>query len=430
MKNPLYHWIDMNTLAVVGLQWGDEGKGKIIDLLSKDQDYVVRAQGGHNAGHSVIAEKREYHFHLIPSGILYENVVCYIGAGTVIDPASLLIEIQNLQNQGIDLKNRLKISPYAHVIFPYHRRLDQLQEKGEIHLGTTGRGIGPCYEDAVARRGIRIGEWIDPTTFKKRLQPLVALKNRIFQQYDEAEIDSNALFEEYEIFAKELSPFVESFEDHLDQEILKGKKILFEGAQGALLDIHFGTYPFVTSSSTSSSGLAVGAGVGPSRIQKTMGVTKAYTTRVGNGPFPTEFSQDELSLFASHEIAREFGTTTGRKRRLGWLDIPLLKEAIRINGATSLALTKTDVLDSLDFIKICVGYENVSRPPVFHGEWSNIKPQFETFHGWKKSTKEIKKVEEFPKNVRIFVNRIESLLNCPIEIVSLGPERESAVFLK
>jgi adenylosuccinate synthase len=420
----------VDTFAVVGMQWGDEGKGKIIDYLSKDRDSVVRAQGGANAGHTVVAGGKEYHFHLIPSAILYPKVQCYVGAGTVIDPRALLEEMGQLEEQGIQLKSRFFISPYAHVIFPYHHRQDQHQEKTDHPIGTTGKGIGPCYEDVVARRGIRVGEWIEPEVFKKRLSITLPEKNRILQFYGEKTFDCDVLYNEYAEYALKLQEFVLPFEEDLDRQIRQGQKVLFEGAQGALLDVHFGTYPFVTSSSTSSAGLAVGAGVGPQSIGKTIGVLKAYTTRVGNGPFPTEFSAEEIKHFATHEVAREFGTTTGRKRRIGWLDIPLLKEAIRLNGANSLALTKIDILDSLDFIKICTSYENISHPPIFHGHWEKIIPQFETLEGWKESTKEIKKVEEFPKNVRIFVNRIESLLDCPVEILSFGPEREKTMFLK
>ncbi|MCB1109827.1 MAG: adenylosuccinate synthase, partial [Chlamydiia bacterium] len=409
---------------------GDEGKGKIIDLLSKDRDIIVRAQGGHNAGHTVVAEGKEYRFHLVPSGILYPNAQCFVGAGTVVDPKSLLSEVRYLKGLGVQFKNRFFISPYAHVIFPYHQRLDQLSEATSSPIGTTGRGIGPCYEDVVARRGIRVGEWIDKTVFQKRLLNAVAEKNRMLQLYEEASLDFDLIFEEYSTYAETFKEFVASFESDLDQAIRQGKKVLFEGAQGAMLDVHFGTYPFVTSSSTTSGGLAVGAGVGPHAIQRTMGVVKAYATRVGNGPFPTELTPEELERFLPHDVARERGTTTGRKRRIGWLDIPLLKEAIRLSGVSSLALTKIDILDSFDWIKICVGYENASHLPVFHGDWAGLIPQFETLRGWKESTREIKNVEEFPKNVRLFVNRIESLLDCPVEILSYGPEREKTVFLK
>lgn len=421
---------NMGTIAVVGLQWGDEGKGKIIDLLSKDCDAIVRAKGGNNAGHTVVAEGKEYYFHLIPSGILYPHTRCYIGGGTVIDPKSLLVELGRLEEIGIDLKKRLFISPYAHVIFPYHLRMDHFREKGENPIGTTGKGIGPCYEDAVARTGIRVGEWVDEEVFRKLFLNTVAEKNQIFQLYNEPTLDFDLLFEEYVAYAKRLNAFVSPFEDSLYQEIKNGKNVLFEGAQGALLDVCYGTYPFVTSSSTTSSALAVGAGMGPLAISKTIGVLKAYTTRVGSGPFPTEFTPEEENLFGNHQSIREMGTTTGRKRRMGWLDIPLLKEAIRLNGVSTLALTKIDILDALDNIKICVAYENFSHPPLFHGRWKEIKPQFETLSGWKESTKEIKKVEEFPKNVRIFLNRIESLLDCPIELISYGPEREKTLQMK
>lgn len=419
----------MNTLAVVGLQWGDEGKGKIIDLLASNFDIIVRAQGGHNAGHSVHVHGKEFHFHLVPSGILNPKAICFIGGGTVVDPKYLLIEIEALKRVGIQLEKRLFISPYAHVIFPFHQRLDQLQEQGEAAIGTTGRGIGPCYADGVARKGIRVGELIDSEVFKSRLLPLLAEKNLFFRLYEEPAEDFDLLYEMYREYGKELQGYVFPFEDQLDREIKAGKKVLFEGAQGAHLDVRFGTYPFVTSSVTTSGGLAVGAGVGPHAIGRTIGVMKAYTTRVGKGPFPTEFSAEELSLFP-HDRAREFGTTTGRKRRIGWLDIPLLKEAIRLNGVSSIALTKIDIFDSLDFIKICTAYKNFEYPPIFHGHWHSIEPAYDTLAGWKTSTREIKNVAELPKNARIFLNRIEELLECPIEILSFGPEREKTLFLE
>ncbi|MCB1080518.1 MAG: adenylosuccinate synthase [Chlamydiia bacterium] len=420
----------MSTIAVVGLQWGDEGKGKIIDLLAKDVHAVVRSCGGHNAGHTVIAEGKEYHFHLIPSGILYPQTKCYIGGGTVIDPKSLIAELEMLKQHGISVKNRLFISPYAHVIFFYHQRLDQLKEQTGMPIGTTGRGIGPCYVDAAAREGIRVGEWVDPEVFKKRLLNVLAEKNRVLQLlYEVDPLDYEVLLEEYSAYAERLKEFVVPFEDALDQSIQKGDKVLFEGAQGALLDVTFGTYPFVTSSSTLTAGLAKGVGIGPNRIHRILGVVKAYTTRVGNGPFPTEFSNQELSHFSSHKEAREFGTSTGRKRRMGWLDVPLLKQAIRLNGVDALALTKLDILDTQDFIKICVGYKGLENVPIYHEHWKEIEPIYETLPGWKESTKMMKKLEEFPKNARIFVDRIQHLLNRPIELLSFGPEREKTLFL-
>ena len=420
----------MSTVAVVGLQWGDEGKGKIIDLLSRDMNAVVRCCGGHNAGHSVIAEGKEFHFHLVPSGILHPEVKCYIGAGTVIEPKSLIAEIAMLEQEGVSVKERLFISPYAHVIFPYHQRLDQLRETGGNAIGTTGRGIGPCYTDATSRLGIRVGEWIDAPVFKKRFSRVLDEKNQLLQCiFDQKPLDFDRLHQEYAEYAHRLKAFVFPFEADLDQSIQKGDKVLFEGAQGALLDLTFGTYPFVTSSSTLTAGLALGAGVGPHRIHRTIGIVKAYATRVGHGPFTTEFSQDELANFASHDAAREWGTTTGRKRRMGWLDIPLIQRALRLNGVHTLALTKLDVLDFQDSIKICVGYKGGDNLPVYHEYWKGIEPIYETLPGWKESTKTRKKLQEFPKNARLFIDRIQKLLDRPIEILSFGPEREKTIVL-
>ncbi|MCB1116691.1 MAG: adenylosuccinate synthase [Chlamydiia bacterium] len=419
----------MNTVAVVGLQWGDEGKGKVVDLLSLEMDGVIRSQGGHNAGHTIVVEGKEYHFHLIPSAILHPHVKCYIGGGTVVDPRSLLNEIEGLQKEGISLKNRLFISPYAHLILPYHQLQEQIQEEGASPIGTTRRGIGPCYEDSVARMGIQLGEWVDIPVFKKRFSECSERKKRFLESMGVSSFDSKAIYEEYATFANFLKEYITPFENLIYEELKKGKKFLFEGAQGAMLDVRFGTYPYVTSSCTASGGLAVGAGLGPQSISKTLGVMKAYSTRVGNGPFPTEFSSKEMASFASHHQAREFGTTTGRKRRMGWLDIPLLKEAIRLDGVTSLAITKVDVLDHLERMKVCVDYEGGSYPSFYQGDIGRVKPVYKEFEGWKKSTKEIKKLEEFPKNVRIFLNQIETLLDCPIELVSFGPEREKTLRL-
>lgn len=419
----------MNTVAVVGLQWGDEGKGKIVDLLSQEMDGVIRSQGGHNAGHTIVVEGKEYHFHLIPSAILHSHVKCYIGGGTVVDPESLLREIEVLKKEGISLNNRLFISPYAHLILPYHQLEEQIQEEGATPIGTTMRGIGPCYEDSVERAGIQLGEWIDPSVFKKRFFANAGKKKRFLESMGGATFDPEAIYAKYVDFSKLLREFITPFENSIDAELKKGKKFLFEGAQGAMLDVRFGTYPFVTSSCTTSGGLAVGAGLGPQTIKKTLGVIKAYSTRVGHGPFPTEFSSEEMARFASHDQAREFGTTTGRKRRMGWLDIPLLKEAIRLSGVTALAITKIDVLDQLNRIKVCVDYEGGAYPSFYQGDIGRVKPVYKEFEGWEKSTKEIKKLEEFPKNVRIFLNQIETLLDCPIELVSYGPERETTLRL-
>lgn len=421
----------MNSLAVVGLQWGDEGKGKVIDVLSQEMEHIVRCQGGHNAGHTVVANGKEYHFHLVPSGILYPHTTCYLGGGTVIDPSHLLSEIQALERQGISTEGRLKVSPYAHVILPYHKRLDHIREqRASVPIGTTGRGIGPCYEDGVARKGIRVSEWVDSGVFKKRLSPLIAEKNRLLALDDAEEVDFERVYEEYVEYGKFLKSYIDPFENELDAHLKKGSKVLFEGAQGAMLDVRFGTYPFVTSSMTTSSGLTAGAGVGVNRIKKTIGVLKAYSTRVGNGPFPTELFPDEMALFPDLVQAREFGTTTGRKRRIGWLDIPLLKEAVRLSGVDSLALTKLDIFDEFQTIKLCIAYENQKSLPSFHGNWESLRPVYEELPGWNQSLSQIKHVEEFPKNVRLFVSRIEALLECPIEILSFGPEREKTLLLR
>ena len=418
----------MSTIAVVGLQWGDEGKGKIVDILANGMDSIVRSCGGHNAGHSVVVDKNEYHFHLIPSGILNKKIKCYIGAGTVIEPKSLIAEIESLKNRGVEVKNRLFISPLAHIIFPYHQKLDQLMEK-EQSIGTTGRGIGPCYVDLYGRSGIRAGEWVNTSVFKEKFFEAIQKKNRVMQfLYKEKTFDYSSLFKEYSKYAKILKNYIISFEQELEDSIIRGDKVLFEGAQGALLDVNFGTYPFVTSSSTSSSALAYGAGLGPNRINKIFGVMKCYTTRVGNGPFPTELKGCELDHFPSHIRSREFGTTTGRMRRIGWLDIPLLRQAIRINGIDSLALTKLDVLDGLDFIKVCIGYKGLKDMPVYYKHWEGVEPMYEILPGWVESTKMLKKLEELPKNAKLFLKRIEMLLKRPIEIVSFGPEREKTLF--
>jgi len=411
----------MPTLAVVGLQWGDEGKGKIVDLLASQAEIVVRSQGGNNAGHSVIAEGKEYHFHLIPSGILSPHVICMIGGGVAVDPAALLAE---LEDQKISCDGRLWISPYAHVILPYHRLLDAQseKEKGEAAIGTTGRGIGPCYSDAVARLGIRMADFISPAIFENKLRQILPIKNRFLEK----PMTIEAILDEYSKYAQQLKPFVKPVEVELAHEIAKDKKILFEGAQGALLDISYGTYPFVTSSHTTSGGLALGAGVGPQAIQETLGIVKAYATRVGNGPFPTEFKKGETAL--DPKKAREFGTTTGRERRMGWFDAVLVSHAIRLSGVTSLALTKLDILDQMQTIKICTGYqldgEELSFPPPCFEDLERVNPIYEEVEGWESDTSEIKQLEEFPKNVRLFLNKLESLLGIPIDIVSFGPERE------
>ena|SRR3990167_8412300 len=421
----------MPTIAVIGLQWGDEGKGKIIDLLASEAEAVVRAQGGHNAGHSVVTDKGEFQFHLVPSAVLYPHVKCYIGGGTVIDPKALLLEIKRLEERGCSFNDRLFISNYAHIIFPYHQLFDQLleKEKGVLSIGTTGRGIGPCYVDAVGRLGIRMGELIDKEIFKKSLASVLLRKNRELERlHGHPSMEFEPLYKEYSSYADQLRRFVGPVEREIQKCISTNGLVLFEGAQGALLDVTFGTYPFVTSSCTRSGGLSIGSGIGPKGIDRVLGVMKAYSTRVGNGPFPTELSVEERGLFLSPRKAREVGTTTGRIRRLGWLDMVLVKHAIRMSSVDAIALTKLDILDSLDRIKICIGYklrgEVIEIPPPISEYLEEAEPIYEIVEGWKKVTTQIISIENLPKNARIFLARVEELIQVPIEIISFGPERE------
>ncbi|MBI5273240.1 MAG: adenylosuccinate synthase [Chlamydiia bacterium] len=423
----------MSSIAVVGLQWGDEGKGKVIDLLAKDALHIVRAQGGNNAGHTIVIEGREFRFHLIPSGIVYPHTNCYIGGGTVIDPKSLLSEIEELTKNKISYTGRLFLSRYAHLVMPYHRLMDQLLEKvkGTTAIGTTGRGIGPCYLDKVNRCGLRVADLLGtPTHFYTQLEKTLSFKNRELEKlYDHAPFDSASLCEEYLIYAEKLRSLAAPVEELLYEASKRKERILFEGAQGALLDNTFGSYPFVTSSCTLSGGICAGAGVGPSKIAQTVGVAKVYTTRVGNGPLPTELKEKELSLFPDHAAARELGTTTGRKRRIGWLDAFLLRHTICLNGVDSLALTKLDILDDLDEIKICTGYKKCSSFPVSIDALLAAEPIYEVHPGWKLSTRTIKSYGELPVKARNYLRRIEELAGVPIALVSVGPERAKTLWL-
>jgi adenylosuccinate synthase len=426
----------MKRIAVVGMQWGDEGKGKVIDLLSEKARHIARAQGGNNAGHTIVEGNREYRFHLIPSGILYPHTKCYIGGGTVIDPSSLLEEMDTLHKNQIHFEKRLFLSQYAHVVFPYHRLLDQLAEerKGKSAIGTTGRGIGPCYVDKVSRTGIRVAELVDPALLRSRLDALLPLKNEEFQKiYGHTGFQVDEIFSEYNELGKKLQPFVAPVEEMLFEAAEKGDAMLFEGAQGGLLDVTFGTYPYVTSSCTLSGGVGAGLGFGPSRIDHVIGAVKAYTTRVGNGPFPTELSPEELALFPDHSASREVGTTTGRKRRIGWLDIPILKSTKCLNGTDSLAIMKLDILDALDEIKICIGYKLhgklIKSFPAAIEHLAEVKPVYELHPGWKKSTRDVRVYDDLPAKAKAYLRRIEEILNCPISIISVGPERERTIWM-
>ncbi len=427
----------MPGVIVVGAQWGDEGKGKVIDLLAEQADVIVRSQGGNNAGHTIVAKGQEYRFHLVPSGILYPHTRCYIGGGTVIDPSVLLEEIQGLEARGIEVRGRLHLSDYAHVIFPYHRILDRLYEdqKGPLAIGTTGRGIGPCYADRVNRIGIRMCELIHPPTLKKRLEAVLAIKNRELQGiFGHSPLDFRLIYREFSEYGDRLAPFVSSVERELAEVCLSDSKVLFEGAHGTLLDINFGTYPYVTSSSTLAAGVCAGAGVGPGHSGHVLGVVKAYTTRVGAGPLPTALDERDAQLFLDPVIAREVGTTTGRIRRMGWFDASVVRYAVRLNGIHSIALTKLDILDHLKEIKICTGYqlrgERLDAPPPLIEDFEAVEPHYETMPGWNCSTKEVSSERELPDAARRYIERVATLIGAPISILSLGPERERTLFFK
>jgi len=425
-----------SRIAVIGMQWGDEGKGKVIDLLSEKARHIARAQGGNNAGHTIVEGTREFKFHLVPSGILYPHTKCYIGGGTVLDPESLLQEMADLQKHQIHFEKRLFISQYAHVVFPYHRLLDQLIEKrkGKSAIGTTGKGIGPCYVDKVQRTGIRMAELIEPELLRARLASVLPLKNEEFRKlYDHEGFSLEALFSQYAELGQKLKPFVAPVEEMLFEAAEKDETILFEGAQGALLDVTFGTYPYVTSSCTLAGGVGAGLGFGPSRIDHVIGATKAYTTRVGNGPFPTEMAAEELAAFPDHTTCREIGTTTGRKRRIGWLDIPLLRSTKCLNGADSLAIMKLDILDELEVIKICTGYKLhgklINSFPASIEHLAEVQPVYEMHEGWKKSTRDVHVYDDLPSKAKAYLRRIEQLLDSSISIISVGPEREKTIWM-
>lgn len=419
------------SIAVVGMQWGDEGKGKVIDLLSAEARHIARAQGGNNAGHTIIANGVEYKFHLIPSGIIYPHTKCYIGGGVVLDPASLFSEIDQLTKKGIQWENRLFISPYCHLIFPYHKLLDQLAEKkkGVDFVGTTGRGIGPCYSDKINRCGIRLGDLVR-ASFREKLKKTLETKNEEIEKlYGHSPVSFEEIYNDSLLYAKRLEPLLAPVEQLLHNASARKENILFEGAQGALLDVTFGTYPFVTSSCTLSGGVCTGLGMGPSRIGTTIGVVKAYTTRVGNGPFPSELAEAEMRNFPDHQVSREMGTTTGRKRRLGWFDACLTRHAVCLNGVDSLAITKIDILDQLDEIRICTGYKNGGHFPVTQEELEHVEPIYETHRGWKESTRDVRIYKDLPPLAKAYLRRIEELCAVPISIISVGPEREKTIWL-
>lgn len=424
----------MSNIVIVGTQWGDEGKGKIVDLLAEYADMVVRFQGGNNAGHTMVVNGEQFISHLVPSGILQKKT-CLIGNGVVVDPSVLVEELDKLKNKGIDVgPNLLKISEKAHVIMPYHKQIDLARErmKGDQKIGTTGRGIGPCYEDKASRRGIRFVELIDAEVFKETVHAVLEEKNFYLKHYLSVEpLDPESIVDQYQGYAERLAPHVVNISIVMNQAVKAGKQILFEGAQGTHLDIDHGTYPFVTSSNTVSGNACCGAGIGPKEITGVIGIVKAYTTRVGRGPFPTELF-DEIGDTIQKKGA-EFGATTGRKRRCGWLDTVLLRNAARLNGLTGLVITKLDVLDGLTSLKICTGYEyngeTLDDFPAALKTLRACKPVFETLPGWSEDISGIRKLEDLPKNARRYLDRIEELLETPIDIVSVGPGRNETIIV-
>jgi adenylosuccinate synthase len=419
------------AICVVGAQWGDEGKGKVVDYLAQSFDYTARYAGGHNAGHTVIFNNHRYVLQLIPSGILRPGKKAVIGAGTVVDPAALLAEVENLKRSGIEVRGRLFVSDRAHLIFPYHREMDKAAEsaRGAAAIGTTSRGIGPAYEDKMARRGIRVCDLLDPDGFKEKLERVIAEKNAISRATYGHPLETAGLLEQYLEIAAHISGLVADTCVLLNRALDNGESVLFEGAQGTMLDIDHGTYPYVTSSNATSGGVATGLGVAPSRIQGVVGVTKAYTTRVGSGPFPTEMP--DLDAQAVRERGQEFGAVTGRPRRCGWPDMMVLKYAKMLNGIDSLVVTKLDVFDTQPEIKICTGYHYKGKPlenmPPDVETLMQVEPAYRTMPGWQKPTPGIREVKELPQAARDYLNFISDELEVEIGMISTGPERDATI---
>jgi len=419
----------MPNIVVVGAQWGDEGKGKIIDILASDANYIVRYQGGSNAGHTVVLKGKEFILHLIPSGILHRGKVCIIGNGVAFDPMAFLEEVETLKSKGIDVtKRNLVLSEKAHVIFPYHKKLDSLREakKGTTTIGTTKRGIGPCYADKVSRCGIRVLDLMDSKNLREKLKFNIKEKNTLFKYlYNSDGVSFDEIYAQYRDYANQIRPFVGNTTIILNEAIKKNKRILFEGAQGTLLDIDHGTYPFVTSSSATSGGACIGTGIGPTHIDKVIGVVKAYTTRVGEGPFPAEFPSDLINKIRNR--GKEFGATTGRPRRCGWFDSIVVKHSVLVNAIDEIAVTKLDVLDQMPKINICVGYKYRNKVYKFFPPDINVlnecRPIYQAHPGWLKDTNQIKKFEDLPYNAKRYLNTLKKLLGVKITIISVGSER-------
>ncbi|MCP3674135.1 MAG: adenylosuccinate synthase [Gammaproteobacteria bacterium] len=423
------------NVVILGTQWGDEGKGKIVDLLTDSVSSVVRFQGGHNAGHTLVIDGVKTVLHLVPSGVLREGVNCLIGNGVVLSPEALLKEIKQLEDSAVPVRNRLKISPSCPLILSYHEALDHAREVklGKAAIGTTGRGIGPAYEDKVARRALRVADLADLTTFSEKLTDILDFHNfSLTKYYGVDAISHSELMAKVEVYARELLPMMEDVCELVHDSREAGENILFEGAQGTLLDVDHGTFPYVTSSNTTAGGTSTGSGLGPSYIDYVLGITKAYTTRVGGGPFPTELFDDVGAILA--EKGDEFGATTGRPRRCGWLDAVALKRAVQINSVTGFCLTKLDVLDGLETVKIATAYLIDGEPqkamPCGAEGFAAVTPEYIELPGWSETTAGAQSLDQLPVNALAFIKKIEDLVGAPVDIVSTGPDRKETIILK
>lgn len=425
----------MGNLVIIGAQWGDEGKGKIVDILARDANIVVRYQGGSNAGHTVINERGTYIFHLIPSGILYRGTTCVIGNGVVVDPGALIEEMDRLQPMGVSFGKNFAVSQRAHMILPYHKAIDRASEqsKGSRKIGTTGRGIGPSYADKMARIGIRMGDLLNPALFRKKLEENLVEMNWFLERLYKVEtFQVDKVFDQYMGYADRLKSYIVDTTTLLNRAISKDKTVLFEGAQGTHLDVDFGTYPYVTSSSSAAGGACTGTGVGPTMIDAVMGIAKAYTTRVGSGPFPTELT-DEVGQ-GLQERGREFGSTTGRARRCGWYDAVVVRHAAQVNGLTSLAVTKLDVLDGCKELKICTGYRQggvlYKEMPADLEVLTGCEPVYQRMKGWTASTTGATAYKQLPAEAKRYLARIEELAGCRIDVISTGSKRTETITLR
>ena len=424
----------MANLVILGTQWGDEGKGKIVDLITPSFDIVARYQGGHNAGHTVFVNGKKIVLHLIPSGILHPNKLCVIGNGVVINPKAFLDEISELIKYGAEIDDNIVISKNAHIIFPYHPLIENINEeiRGDMKIGTTSRGIGPSYQDKASRQGIRAGELLDLSILREKIERNVEEKNIYFAHYGKTQLDPKRIFDEYASYASRIKKYIKDVSFLLNEKIKEGNSILFEGAQGTLLDIDHGTYPYVTSSNSSAGGVCTGLGIGPDKIDAVLGVTKAYTTRVGSGPFPTEVYDERGKLLL--ERGNEFGATTGRPRRCGWFDAVAVAYSCRLNGINKIVLTKPDVLDRQEEIMICVGYrykgELLRSFPTESWILDKVEPQYKKVQGWKSPVQKITDFSFLPQGFKDYITLIEDLVQVKVSIVSTGMERKDTILIE